>query len=241
LDILDRDFRHPSGEGFSHEIPVSLPRQQNPHMHLVEAALVALEAFGDARFLDLAQEIVTLFKTRFLRLPEGVLPEFYGHNLGSVAEDRWQWVEPGHQFEWAWILARHQSATGTDNSAAIRALVAWAERYGVDHVTGLTFNRLSYDGKPLDRGSRTWPNTERIKGWLGLYEITGQDPLAAVRSSVRALLSWHLGRGPRGCWVDHFDGDGKPTVDTIPASTLYHVFLAFAELLRLAPKFTQGD
>jgi N-acylglucosamine 2-epimerase/mannose-6-phosphate isomerase len=239
LEILERDFRHSSGQGFKHEIPGCLPRQQNPHMHLVEAALVAHEAFDDARFGDLAQELVLISKTRFLKMPEGVLPEFYEEDLSPVADDRWQWIEPGHQFEWAWILARHQLATGTDNSAAIRALVAWAERYGVDRVTGLTFNRVAYAGTPLDRGSRTWPNTERIKGWLGLYEITGQDPRVAVRSSIRALLDRHLGQGPRGCWIENFDGDLSPKTDVIPASTLYHVFLAFAEVLRLAPTYTQ--
>jgi mannose/cellobiose epimerase-like protein (N-acyl-D-glucosamine 2-epimerase family) len=47
-----------------------------------------------------------------------------------------------------------------------------------------------------------------------------------------------LGQAPDGAWIDAFDADARPTVSTVPASTLYHVFLAFAEVLRLAPKLT---
>jgi len=40
----------------------------------------------------------------------------------------------------------------------------------------------------------------------------------------------------RGPWIDQFNEHGAPSLDTVPASTLYHVFLAFAEVLRVAPK-----
>ena len=39
---------------------------------------------------------------------------------------------------------------------------------------------------------------------------------------------------PDGTWIDAFDGEGRPVVKSVPASTLYHVFLAFAEVLRTA-------
>jgi mannose/cellobiose epimerase-like protein (N-acyl-D-glucosamine 2-epimerase family) len=43
----------------------------------------------------------------------------------------------------------------------------------------------------------------------------------------------YLAHEPRGTWIDAFDAEGKSVVSTIPASTLYHVFLAFAEVLRV--------
>ena len=49
-------MRHPGGLGFLVEKPASGPRQQNPHMHLLEAALVNLEASGDERFKALADD-----------------------------------------------------------------------------------------------------------------------------------------------------------------------------------------
>lgn len=238
LDLIEARFRHPSG-GFHHELPPSLPRQQNPHMHMTEALLALFETSGEARFRDLANEIAGLFCTRIARFPDGVLPEFFDDEWRATPGEKGRWTEPGHQFEWAWILAQHQKLTGADNRAAIRALVQRAEAHGADPITQITFNGVRDDGVALDRGSRTWPNTERIKGWLGLQEAAGEDAAAtvsAVSGSAQLLLDRYLGAPwPPGGWMDAFDGDGKPVAPNIPASTLYHVFLAFAELLRRAP------
>jgi mannose/cellobiose epimerase-like protein (N-acyl-D-glucosamine 2-epimerase family) len=234
LDYMDRHFRHPDGEGFHAVLPPTLPREQNPHMHTIEAAVVLAEASSEARFRDLADEIAALFKRRICRLPEGVLPEFFDHAWRPVAGDKGRWIEPGHQFEWAWILSQHQKLTGADNAAVGQALVAWAERYGVDQAGQITFNGVRDDGAPLDRGSRCWPNTERMKGWIGLAELTGADPWPAVDGSARLLLNRYLGKAPKGCWIDQFDVAGNLKGEIIPTSTLYHVFLAFAEALRFA-------
>jgi N-acylglucosamine 2-epimerase/mannose-6-phosphate isomerase len=119
------------------------------------------------------------------------------------------------------------------------SLVAFAEQHGVDPATAATFNQIRADGTPLDRSSRTWPNTERIKGHLALFELTSRDPRPAVLGSVRLLLDRYLAVSPRGSWMDVFDADGRPTASAVPTSTLYHVFLAFAELVRLEPRLVQ--
>jgi mannose/cellobiose epimerase-like protein (N-acyl-D-glucosamine 2-epimerase family) len=234
LDYMDRCFRHPGGEGFNAALPPALPREQNPHMHTIEAALVLAETSGDARFVALADEIATLFKTKLCRLPEGVLPEFFDDAWRPVDGEKGRWIEPGHQFEWAWILAQHQKLTGADHRPVVEALVTWAEAKGVDPASQVTFNGVRDDGVPVDKGSRGWPNTERIKGWIGLAELTGCDPWPAVQGSAQLLLDRYLKLAPRGCWIDQFDENGVPKSDTIPTSTLYHVFLAFAEALRYA-------
>lgn len=230
LDILDRLFRHPQG-GFLHEFPATPPRQQNPHMHLIEAALVLAETSGDGRFRALANEVHDLFLRRIVRLPEGILPEFFEDDWRPVAN---QIIEPGHQMEWAWILGRHQALTGHDNTSAMKSLMAFSETHGFDPSTGWTRNQIGVDGRILNGGSRSWPNTERIKGWLALEEFTGVDASAPVQRSLDALFAWHLKHDVPGCWQDAFDADGRPLTSTVPASTLYHVFLAFTEVLRLA-------
>jgi N-acylglucosamine 2-epimerase/mannose-6-phosphate isomerase len=235
LDIIERRFRHPSGLGFHHQLPPGSPRLQNPHMHLMEAALALTEADGDPRFAELADELAELFCTRLARFPDGVVSECFDDQLRPLTADGGCWMEPGHQFEWAWILAQHQKLRRRDNAAFVRALVVRAERWGVDPLTEITFNTVRGDGGPIDRGSRTWPNTERMKGWIGLYELTGVDPSAAVDGSVRVLLDRYLAPAPRGCWIDGLDANGAPAADElIPASTLYHLFLSFSEALRIA-------
>ena len=58
-------MRHPGQRGYLTELPASGHRKQNPHMHLLEAALANLEASGDERFLALADEMVGLFCDHF--------------------------------------------------------------------------------------------------------------------------------------------------------------------------------
>jgi mannose/cellobiose epimerase-like protein (N-acyl-D-glucosamine 2-epimerase family) len=189
------------------------------------------EASAEERFLDQAREIVGLFRRRF----------FDGRTLGEYFTDDWRRVEgapgrgiePGHHFEWAWILAQYHRLTGEDVSAEAGALADFAERFGVDPQTQASYDEVRDDGAPLRQSSRTWPNTERIKAHLALFELTGRDPRAPVAATARLLLDRYLDVAPRGFWIDQFAADGAPLAQTAPASTFYHVFLAFAEILRL--------
>jgi len=239
LDFIERQMRHPGGEGFVHQRPAEGPRQQNPHMHLLEACLVAFEATRDQRFRDRADDVVRLFRTRFF---DGrTLAEFFTEDWRRDPGQPGRIVEPGHQLEWAWILGTYQRLVKANLVTEATALVDFAERHGVDATSQATFNQVRDDGAPLDRGSRTWPNTERIKGHLAIFEITGRDPRAAVAGSARLLLDRYLATTPRGSWIDHFDADGKPIATAAPTSTLYHVFLAFAEMLRLETRIRESE
>lgn len=203
-------------------------------MHLMEAALVLTQASGETRFRDLADEMAQLFYRSFFQNRTNILPEFFTEELTPLIELGLNRLEPGHHFEWAWILSQHQLLTGQNHEVIVQALVKGAEKYGVDPNTQLTYNSLDHNLVPIDRGSRTWPNTERIKGWLGLYELTGISPWESVEKCCNALFSHHLSqKAPPGMWVDAFDHAARPKSSDIPASTFYHLFLAFSEVLRL--------
>lgn len=235
LDFIDKHMRPDDGEGFMHVRPMKGARDQNPHMHLTEACLAAFEASGDARFLDTAREVVSLFRRHFFN--GKTLAELFTSDLkrAPYANEK---IEPGHQFEWSWILAQYQKLARDDMHAEVRTLVEFAEHNGVDPVTQLTYMQVSEAGEVTDGSSRTWPNCERIKGHLALFELGGHDPVPAVTSACRVLLDRYLGVEPRGAWIDVFDREGRPMTQVVPASTLYHVFLAFAELLRMEPKLS---
>lgn len=231
LDFIHAHLR--AGEGFLHALPADGPRLQNPHMHLLEASLAMFEASAEERFLDQADEIVALFRKRFF---DGVtLAEYFTPDLARVGGEEGRRIEPGHQFEWAWILAQYQRLRGLDVSAEASALADFAERHGVDAQTQATYDEVRDDGAPLKRTSRTWPNTERLKAHLALFELTGRDPRPGAASAARVLLDRYLAVNPRGSWIDQFDAHARPLAKTAPTSTLYHLFLAFAEALRLEP------
>lgn len=236
LDFTEANLRVAGGEGFWHELPPNGWRQQNPHMHLTEACLAAFEATGEARFADLARELVTLFTSRFFDLGSQTLAEYYTPDLARAPGDDGRITEPGHQFEWAWILNACRKLLGMELAPQIRALAQFAEQNGVDPATGITFNTVRDDGVPIDRASRTWPNTERIKAAIALHELDGVDPSAVIAGSGRVLFDRFLSQNTPGTWIDLVDANGKPVPGNAPASSLYHVLLAFAEVLRVSDR-----
>ncbi len=234
LDYTESHLRVKGGEGFWHELPPKGWRQQNPHMHLTEACLAAFEATGEDRFAKLAKEIVGVFTSRFFDTKSQTLAEYFTEDLARAPGDEGRIIEPGHQLEWSWILNSCRKQLGLQLAPQIRALANFAETHGVDPSSKITFNSVRDDGAPIDRASRTWPNTERMKAAIALYELDGVDPSAAIESSAALLFDRYLGRTLPATWIDLVDADGKPVPGNAPASTLYHVFLAFAEVLRVS-------
>ena len=235
LDAIRSHWRHPGGEGFWHDEQGQMPRQQNPHMHLMEACLAGHVACGDRIYLDTAHELSNLFATRL----------FDGTTLAEFFDDGWQrmpdgaiysgrHIEPGHMLEWAWILAEYARASGIRQDDTVGKLIGWATRHGVDPTTGITYNAVRDDGTPLDRGSRTWPNTERLKAIVAAHGTLKHDPAntrAAAAQTIAVLMNRYLATPLRGGWIDHFREDGSIAAANMPASTFYHVYLALAEAL----------
>lgn len=230
LDFIEARLRHPSGSGFVNALDASGSRQQNPHMHLLEAALAAQETFGGLRFAALATELVELALRHFIDAETGALREFFNEDWGPAPGDMGARVEPGHCFEWAWILGEHMRLSDADHRAVIVRLVDFAETHGVC-ANGAVVDGLDLSGAVREAGSRTWPNTERIKGWLAAYDVAGRDPRAPIAQACNVLLGRYLAGPAPGAWIDRFDAAGQPIATTIPASTLYHLLLAFAQLL----------
>jgi N-acylglucosamine 2-epimerase/mannose-6-phosphate isomerase len=238
LDFIETHMRHPGQRGYLTALPASGHRKQNPHMHLLEAALANLEAGGDERFLALADEMVGLFCDHFYDGVSGTLAEYFDESWRRAPGEAGRAVEPGHHFEWAWLLAAYQRISGRDMREYARRLVAFAEAHGVDPHSGATFDVIRDDGLVLDGRSRTWPNAERIQAGAALFELEDRDPRPVFEQSGRLLLERYLAHEPRGTWIDQFSADGTPLSATIPASTLYHVFLAFSEMLRVGVERT---
>lgn len=229
--LIDTKLRHPK-IGFWHQIPPAGPRLQNPHMHLLEACLACLEASPLPIFEALAREVLGLFETQFYDAQTSTLCEYFDDDLIGLNDASGQVVEPGHQMEWAWILSKAKQILKTDNDDLIRGLVSFGETHGVAS-NGLTYNKITKSGDILDGGSRTWPNTERIKAAVALFETFGDDPSHVINQTCDALFANHLNHAKAGLWIDAFDQNGAATATTVPTSTFYHLFLAFAEIVRV--------
>lgn len=236
LDFVVQHMRAPDGLGYLEEVPtVSRARCQNPHMHLLEALIVLAQSGRSDRYLKLATEIVDLYETRVVDASNGALREFFGPGWTMQDTPEGHVTEPGHQFEWAWILNEFEKAGGRPVGALISRLFYFAERYGVDPKTGLTYDQVSDKGRLLKGSFRSWPQTETLKALLAMGERSGRFDLDRIAEVTKNVLELYLAREPRGIWIDQLNCDREGTSTFTPSTTLYHIFLAFAELRRLEP------
>ena len=213
-----------------------LPRRQNPHMHLLEAFLALYEASGEARWLDRARQIFDLFQRHFFDAATGQLVEFFGRDWRELPQNGRRLREPGHFFEWTWLLHRYALASG-DGSApdAMRPLYGWAWENGVD-ADDVVFEELDSDGGMLNGGSkRLWPQTEAVKASLAVYERFGDTEALARAQRLLAALFTTFADLERADWREQVDRDGKLIRAGMPSSSLYHLYLAAAEALRGLP------
>ena len=132
LDFLDEHLADPINGGFREAAPDKLPRRQNPHMHLLEAMLALHGATGDRRYLSRARQLFELFQSRLFDPASGTLGEFFTAAWQPAPGQTGTLVEPGHHFEWVWLLEQFGRASGDDVSAEQAALYRFAETYGVD-------------------------------------------------------------------------------------------------------------
>jgi mannose-6-phosphate isomerase len=225
-------FRHPQG-GYEDSIPPAPPRRQNPHMHLFEALLAAHEAFGarvgDAAFFDAAGGLAALFLGRLFQAREGALPELFDESLAPHREAGRFRIEPGHHYEWVWLLDRYTTAAAAigrpvppELAAASDALLRFADRHALSPAFGLVTNGIWSDGAVEGGGFRLWPQTERLK--IEARRGDAERFAAALGAVERHLVGVHP-----GLWIERFDPAGQAVPGPAPATSLYHLTAALTD------------
>lgn len=237
LAFLDREMTAPLGGGYVETLPRRVgPRRQNPHMHLFEALLALWECSQDRVFLERAGDLFQLFVSKFFQAGEGVLLEYFDDALRPARGDD-AIVEPGHHFEWCWLLRRYEAQAGDDRVATIvERLYQHANRAGFD-AEGLIVDEVRPDGTLVKASRRLWPMTEAIKS--DLVEARRGRAGAADRAVAlaQALHGRFLAPAPTmGGWVDRLGPDGTRLGDLMPATSLYHLAGAIDELAAFGPR-----
>jgi mannose-6-phosphate isomerase len=209
-------------------------RLQNPHMHLFEAVLELHRAVGAPRYAEHARRLHALFISRFLDRENRCLPELFDARWKPVALPGQHW-EPGHHFEWIWLLARHAALTDAAVEDDIAVLLARAEREGVDHL-GHVIDAVAIPGARRTASLRVWPQCEAVKAYAALAERLPQaraTHAAKAAGALTRLRQTFLRPAIEGGWIDRVDAHGVPDAPDIPASTLYHLVFAVSEAGRV--------
>lgn len=229
---------HPDG-GFEEARPRTLPLKANPHMHLFEAALAWGEVAGqsDAAAWDrFADGLADLSLRRFIDPTTGAVHEFYDGDWNRLSGDS-EIVEPGHQFEWGWLLIRWGRARGRAEAVeAGTGLIALGEAHGLDAGTGVTVGELDGGLRPRPFHARLWAQGERMKAWAqAAVQATGPGDRDAALGRMEAAaeaLELFLKGPPPGAWRDRMGPDRTIVEEAAPASSLYHVVGAVEEAAR---------
>lgn len=240
LARMQADFAHPV-IGFEEAVPPRTPLLQNPHMHLLEACL-AFDAVPGAAPAWRAQaaSLVELARTRLSDRETGAIHEYFDADWQPVVGVDGGAIEPGHQFEWAWLLWQWHDRVGDAEAAALAGRL---HSIGTDHgrtSAGQVIDLL--DAKLVPRGTtlRLWPQTERLKACLAAVEQVDASGAEGIEGAGEALtcFSPYFETPVAGLWYDRLASDGAPQNAPAPASSLYHIVCAldYAERFVQRPK-----
>jgi mannose/cellobiose epimerase-like protein (N-acyl-D-glucosamine 2-epimerase family) len=216
--------------GFGSEVSDPRLLLANPHMHLLEAALAWTEVSDDPAWQVLADEMATLALDRFIDPQTGALLEELGTDRKPAGGQGGPVVEPGHQYEWAWLLLRWSRPA----LAQAERLVEIGETYGVHR--GVAVMGLQSDFTVSDGSARLWGQTERLKASLYLAKRSHQPRYWSAAASAVGSLGKFLEFPTPGLWHDTLAAGGHFVPSRVPASTFYHIVSAIAELVMACPR-----
>lgn len=234
--IIDT-YKNPNGYGFVENCEQH-PYQSNAHMHLLEASLAWAEACREdgidgRQWEKLASDICLLAAEKFIDRKGIFLREFFNDKWQPKEGNDGTIVEPGHQFEWAWLLGRWARFSKNDSYLHLAKHLFTAGIKGINPNTGAAVNTMNEKLEMVTEDARLWPQTEWLKAALILLELCSykesQFYLDHVEQSY-ASLSRYLNTEKQGLWYDQLLGDNKFIKHVSPASSFYHIACAFKQL-----------
>jgi mannose-6-phosphate isomerase len=209
-------FSSAMAEDFSSKI--SGPTQ-NPLMHLTEAWLAAAATTSQAIFAQRLDKLVSAFAGTFVDEATGCVAEL------PLDSDN-NWIEPGHQFEWLFLVesSQHPAFHKAGMQQALYRAFDFVRRTGVDAQTGGVAAALDLRGTLTDSTQRIWAQSEYLRALAHHREaaVRAELPPQIARFGARFLT-------PSG-WIESQTIDGKITRAELPSTTAYHLATAYATL-----------
>jgi mannose-6-phosphate isomerase len=235
-DFIDKRLTEPDGSLWENDRGPSAEgvRSQNPHMHMLEAVLQCYEMTGAQIWLDRAKIFVDLAQRFFIDPETGAVREFVGPDLMPLDSEAGQRREPGHQYEWAWLLRRYAGFSGNSAPVALAdRMQVFAEQYGCRDngpMSGAPYDALDAKGAVVEATHLLWPLTEAGKLYAAIYRDTGDaDAARAAHQLERLVFERYFITADQSLWVNQLDGDAQVVWDAALSRLLYHIALFVTE------------
>ena len=188
---------------------------QNPLMHLAEAFLATLSVRDDAPVQAALLALADGMQQRFIEPVHNVMLE---KPHGAVDN----WFEPGHQFEWFFLLQSSPLLRQTPLHGSLDRAFSFAEQVGVDPQTGAVCGMLDSDGNLRDGTQRIWAQAEYLRA-LALRP----ENQPHLQRQLLALQQHFLHAGG---WYECLDATGKVSRADMPSTTPYHLATCYSGL-----------
>lgn len=189
---LSREFDpHPGG------------RSQNPLMHLYEAVLALYTATGDNAALAGVRQIGDFVSNRLLQgLPDGGarIPEWYDEAWQPLpTREAGGYIEYGHQFEWAHLLASSEHISSIYSQVAERLMI-YALGTGFDEHRGGCYGRAYPDADKPDTAKGWWQQAECVHALVVCAHAWGRTDLWRRYDQTLSLVRDELIDPYQGGW-----------------------------------------
>lgn len=233
---LQRERKVPGGGYTELDEKGNVSYKSNPHMHLFEAAIAWMFIDSDPAWKGLGKELVDLATQKFIHKPLGVLGEYFDSSWHSLLENNRFIYEPGHQYEWAWLMSLYEELTGQDLKSVRHQLFLLAEKHGTSRSRKVVYDEMWSDFTPKTQSSRFWPQCERIKAAVRLgCEVSSDQKAIYAEAADEALetLFKFLETPTPGMWYDMLSEKDEFNGNSAKASSLYHIVNAMEEYVNL--------
>jgi mannose-6-phosphate isomerase len=224
---IDRTL-HRKGGGFYSHTTHAPPLQANPHMHLLESSLAWLQLTSSPAWAQMADEIGEIALAHFIDPASGALRENFDDDWTPWPGLSGRIVEPGHQFEWAFLLLSWKGGEREEVRRAAARLIENAEVHGVRN--GVAINALLDDFSVHDSAARLWPQTERLRAATLAARVIGGPRYWKMACDAAAGLMRYFDTPVPGIWQDQLLPTGEFREVPVPAGNLYHIVGAIEEL-----------
>jgi mannose/cellobiose epimerase-like protein (N-acyl-D-glucosamine 2-epimerase family) len=208
--------------GFTELSAEGVMYEANPQMHLFEAAIAWMSVSSDPVWRNLADQLLDLCLQKFIDPQTGGLSEHFDSHWSPLLAERGSVLEPGHHYEWSWLMSKYEKRTGVDLGKVRGKLFELSEKFGVCPERKVVYDELWSDFSPKTKSSRFWTQCERIKC------AADRGALAEAREAMESLLRYFETPVP-GLWLDRMAEDKSFKGENAKASSLYHIIGAIAE------------
>lgn len=213
-------------------LPDADRRHQATTIAILTALLGAVEHLSHAEAALRATRHRRLLERVLLDKTTGLLPESYDHAWKPIRDENdASVVLPAQMAEWAAIIRRYERLYGQPASPLATHFLGAALR-AAEPRHGFLIDAINTEQEVVSGTRSLAAQSALIRAWLAQAEAGIDRADEAADPLIDALTSTYLSGPFRGGWYEKFNASGDVSIDTVPASGLFQVFLIAQEARR---------